>query len=415
MVLNDGLHLLGLNLVSRDIVNTATFIKLKPTFFYLTYAIAILSMKLGIDFNIISTIYGKKLNIPSSVWYKYLLKLSDLCITLAGLNALIALTVSVDIWINFTYFFALPLLFIGIYIATKRISKLIIFNHKLNDHSNRTSSNSYDVTSGKWMVGIGLGIGLLVIVQVNSTKSKSHIPVAAPIWQSPTTIVSPLLAAAPSLTQEKPGHAIFDPRAAATESVYVLGQQVMFSNPNGYCTPGTSERELKLMELARRSLGKGSRLVHTAVRCSELEEYRKGQRELLDHWLQIQLIGPKGDFRRIEMQRELFLSGLSNSSPRVNPEEINQRLRASLDNRDVTLSQMQFESIGRDGNAVYYSMRMNMSAAGSSRLITGIGAITLLNTLPLLVNVYEGTGLLTSRNQLQSVQQELLNSLLIEN
>src|SRR3546814_9957359 len=91
---------------------------------------------------------------------------------------------------------------------------------------------------------------------------------------------------------------------AAAESVNVLGQQVLFSNPSGYCTPGKSAREVELMDLAKRSLAEGSRLVHAAVRCSELEDYRAGRRDMLDHWLQIQLIGPKGNFQRIEIDRK---------------------------------------------------------------------------------------------------------------
>src|SRR3546814_7886571 len=71
---------------------------------------------------------------------------------------------------------------------------------------------------------------------------------------------------------------------AAAESVNVLGQQVLFSNPSGYCTPGKSAREVELMDLAKRSLAEGSRLVHAAVRCSELEDYRAGRRDMLDHW-----------------------------------------------------------------------------------------------------------------------------------
>ena len=195
----------------------------------------------------------------------------------------------------------------------------------------------------------------------------------------------------------------------------VLGQQIAFSNPGGYCTPGKSAREVELMDLARRSLGEGSRLVYAAVRCSELEDYRKGRRDMLDHWLQIQLIGPKGNFQRIEMPREAFLSGLSKSSPRVNAAELNQRLKASFENSDINLSDMKFEPIGRDGNAVYFSMRMNMNIGETSRPISGISGITLLNSLPLSVNVYEGTGSLQSRGRLQAVQQELLNSLLTEN
>ncbi len=279
------------------------------------------------------------------------------------------------------------------------------------------SDRSSDVTTGKWMVGIGLGIGLLLIIFVNSAKHESPRSTAPPVAHAPTTAVpafQPL--PHPQVTpRHQPAQEVVIQRSAATESVNVLGQQVVFSNPSGYCTPGKSAREVELMNLARRSLGEGSRLVHAAVRCAELADYRKGRRDMLDHWLQIQLLGPKGNFQRIEMQREAFLSGLSGSSPRINPAEINRRLKASLDNGDISLSQMQVEPIGRDGNAVYFSIRMNMSVEESSRPVTGISGITLLNSLPLSINVYEGTSSPQSRGQLQAVQQELQNNLLTEN
>ena len=279
------------------------------------------------------------------------------------------------------------------------------------------SDSSSNATTGKWMVGIGLGIGILLIVFVNSTKNTSPRSTRDSVAQTPTTTVpaySPPTTA--SVTQNwQPVQEAVTQRSVPTESVSVLGQQIVFSNPKGYCTPGKSAREIELMDMARRSLAEDSRLVHAAVRCSELEDYRKGRREMLDHWLQIQLIGPKGNFRRIEMQREAFLSSLSKSSPRVNSAELNQRLRASFENRDLNLSDMKFEPIGRDGNAVYFSMRMNMSIGEISRQISGISGITLLNSLPLSINVYEGTGSPQSRGQLQSVQQELLSSLLTEN
>lgn len=279
------------------------------------------------------------------------------------------------------------------------------------------SDSSSDVTTGKWMVGIGLGIGFLLIILVNLTKHESTRATTPPVAQAPTTAVpayQPSLPA-PVRPRQQPAHAAVIQRSAATESVNALGQQVVFSNPSGYCTPGKSTREVELMDLARRSLGEGSRLVHAAVRCSELEDYRKGRRDMLDHWLQIQLIGPKGKFERVQMPREAFLSGLSKSGERVNAAELNQRLKASFENADISLSEMKFEPIGRDGNAVYISMRMNMIVGETSRPVTGIGGITLLNSLPLSINVYEGTGSPQSLGQLQAVQQELMNSLLTEN
>ena len=283
--------------------------------------------------------------------------------------------------------------------------------------SKSTSDGSSDVATGKWMVGIGLGIGLLLIVFVNSTKNESSRSASAPVAQAPVTAApsySPPTVAPVTQSRQAALETVIQQRAAA-ESVNVLGQQVLFSNPSGYCTPGKSAREVELMDLAKRSLAEGSRLVHAAVRCSELEDYRAGRRDMLDHWLQIQLIGPKGNFQRIEMPREAFLSGLSKSTPRVNSAELNRRLKASFENSDVALTDMKFEPIGRDGNAVYFSMRMNMSVGESSRPISGISAITLLNSLPLSINVYEGTGSPQSRGQLQAIQQELLNSLLTEN
>lgn len=280
------------------------------------------------------------------------------------------------------------------------------------------TGNSTEATTGKWMVGVGLGIGLLLILLVNYSKNESPRPVETPIVQrpveTPATPQSPPIAVPDPLVVQ-PSHEVYVPPSYATEEVEVLGQRVTFSNPKGYCTPGKSEREVELMDVAKRSLGEGSRLVHAAVLCSELEDYKTAQRETLDHWLQIQLIGPKGKFQRVEMAREAFLSSISKSSPRVDPGEINRRLKASFDNGDINLTQMKFEPIGRDGNAVYFSMRMNMQIGDTTRPITGIGGITLLNSLPLSINVYDGTGSVHSLDQLQSVQQELLNSLLTEN
>ena len=48
------------------------------------------------------------------------------------------------------------------------------------------------------------------------------------------------------------------------------------------------------------------------------------------------------------------------------------RLKASFENSDISLSDMKFEPIGRDGNAVYFSMRMSMSVGETSRPVTGI-------------------------------------------
>ena len=274
-----------------------------------------------------------------------------------------------------------------------------------------------NLANGKWMVVFGLGTGLVLAVLVNSSKNEPTGSTKAPVALALITAVpaySPATAAPVTLGRHV-NQKIFIQQRAATEAIHVLGQYVLFSNPRGYCTLGKSAREVVLMDWAKRSLGKGSRLLHAAVLCVELEEYRMSQREILDHWLQIQLIGPEGNFQRIEIPREAFLSGLSNRTPRLNSAELNRELTASFENSDIALSDMKFEPIGRSGNAAYFSMRMNINVGASSRLISGISAITLLNSLPLSINVYEGAGSPQSRAQLQTVHRELLNSLLTEN
>ncbi len=54
------------------------------------------------------------------------------------------------------------------------------------------------------------------------------------------------------------------------------------------------------MERSRRSLGLNVRLLHASVACNELVEFRNGQRDLIDHWLQVQLIGTKAGFQKID-------------------------------------------------------------------------------------------------------------------
>ena len=277
-----------------------------------------------------------------------------------------------------------------------------------------------DATTGKWMLGIGALLGLLVVIFAGN-KGQSPQPSAAPAASTaPDVISSTPRRQDPITTPIRPSEQQVAPdvsRSAQipTETINVLGQQISFSNPSGYCTPGNSERERELMAMSTRSVGAGARLVHAAVRCSELKDYRAGRRDTLDHWLQIQLIGPKGDFKRLETNREAFLASIAKSTPRVDAAEINRRLRGALENPDLSMSNMKVEQLGRDGNAVYFSARMNLNIGDSTRPVTGLSGITLLNSLPLTVNIYEGTGTAKSRDQLQPVLQELLQSLFTEN
>lgn len=199
------------------------------------------------------------------------------------------------------------------------------------------------------------------------------------------------------------------------ETVQALGQPLNFTNPAGYCSLGNSPRERGVWDATQRAVGTSVRIVHAAVACTELDAFKSGTREEFDHWLQIQLLGSKGQFKRLEVGREAFLASVAASKPRIDASEIERRLRASFADSDLNVAGTRIETLGRDGNAVYMTMRADMSLGARTRPIHGLGGVTLINSVPVSVVVYEGTGIPSSRTLLRPTLQELLKSLLSEN
>ena len=93
------------------------------------------------------------------------------------------------------------------------------------------SDSSSDVTTGKWMVGIGLGIGLLLIIFVNSAMHESPRSTTPPVAQASAMAVPTYQPPppAPVTPRQQPAQEAVIQRSAASESVDVLGQQVVFS------------------------------------------------------------------------------------------------------------------------------------------------------------------------------------------
>jgi hypothetical protein len=169
------------------------------------------------------------------------------------------------------------------------------------------------------------------------------------------------------------------------------------------------------MALNERAVGQGARVLHVAIRCTELADFKKGSRDQFDHWVQIQLLGQKGEFKRLQIQREAFLSVMAQHTPKIDMAQIEQRINASFKQLDLTATGTQAHPVGRDGNAVYMSMRMNLVVGDTTKPISALGAITLVNSLPLSALVYESSSSSFSRTRLQATLQEFLNGLLTEN
>jgi len=131
--------------------------------------------------------------------------------------------------------------------------------------------------------------------------------------------------------------------------------------------------------------------------------------------MQIQLIGQKGDFKRMEISREVFLSSVSNASVKSDFNKIVQNAQSKLKQSEINFSNTSFSQLGRDGNAFYISIQLTIGEGTNKKRITGLGALTLINALPLNVVIYESSGTTESRDHLPVLIKSSLTSLLTEN
>jgi len=259
-------------------------------------------------------------------------------------------------------------------------------------------------TFNKLIRPIGLYVALAFISGNLSAQSSGGLP---PVDRSKSTQSVKIQVENPDLS-----HSLYKSNPIELQA---LDQKIIFINPKGYCTPGDSRREKELVSLARQMLGSAVRLIHVAVNCEELENYKVGRRDTLDHWLQIQLIGPKGEFKRIEVPREVFLNALAKSTPKLNLDELKQRINTQIKDLDLNLSNINVHQIGKDGNTFYMASRSLLTYGEKSKPVTGLGGVTLINSLPLGVWIYESTGSPQSRDQLHIVLQQAFVSLFTQN
>ena len=101
--------------------------------------------------------------------------------------------------------------------------------------------------------------------------------------------------------------------------------------------------------------------------------------------------------------------------PKLNSSELNDKMNLLLRDSEFSLSDVNVHPIGRDGNAFYMSARETVHSNGAKRVITALQGITIINSLPIMIMVYEGVGSSSSRNDLPSILQNALQSLLTEN
>lgn len=205
--------------------------------------------------------------------------------------------------------------------------------------------------------------------------------------------------------------------SAAASSFSILGETLQFDPPSGYCVSANSTpAEKELLVTTQQVLRGTSRVVAWMAPCTELQEFKSGAREYLDHWLQIQVLTPRGELKRVQASREQMLASLSNSAVTMDPATIERRSRLRLAEIGGKLHVGGAEFLGRDGNAVYLAISARLaSTSGSERFIRGVGSITLINTVPLGVYSYEATRRPASIDAARTAMNSVLRTLLTQN
>lgn len=198
------------------------------------------------------------------------------------------------------------------------------------------------------------------------------------------------------------------------ETITILGQSLNFNNPYGYCTLGSSERERDLFDV---SIPENApfQIIHFAALCTEIDDYKNGVTDGIDHWLQIQLLGPNGVFKKVGVNKEQFLTGVAKGIPIVRSTELERRINSALTEVDRGISNMQITPLGRDKNTVYFLQKSIVRIGKNSRTVTSIVGITLANSLPISIVASEGVGTEESRNIAKATLLQMLISIITKN
>lgn len=203
--------------------------------------------------------------------------------------------------------------------------------------------------------------------------------------------------------------------SASAESFSVLGRTINFANPANYCTGGATVDEQQITRQTQESVGPNVKIVHWAVPCKEREEFRSGARQHFDHWIQIQVLGARGEFKPVSVLREQFLASVAKAKPRLDVAKLNKRISLAMKDQAARMENVSVEVIGRDGNAAYFAMRSQLQVGTSTRQIQGVGGMTLMNSVPLSVVAYEAVNDYKDSNHTQAAMRAILQSLLTEN
>lgn len=178
--------------------------------------------------------------------------------------------------------------------------------------------------------------------------------------------------------------------AAQAETVTYLGRSLNIVPPQGYCVLGASPTEREMEAFQRKNTSTAGELAQFSVPCEELSELRSGKLDNFSRWAQVLVLKAKGQLLPVTVPRAELVrkvaGSFANSPP--NMQAFEKRLRDEIDAGGNSVTPESVRPIGATQEAFYIELRGVVKIGQWSSNVIGIGAVTVVNQLPIAVYAY---------------------------
>ena len=186
--------------------------------------------------------------------------------------------------------------------------------------------------------------------------------------------------------------------------------------PENYCQLSNSPIEKEIFERINRSLQPKVLLAYAAADCHELEDLRSGREKFLKHWLQVQILQKEGQVAQFPISKEAFVAAMAGGKPKIDLPAVEKKIREAFDNPELRMAEGSANILGRDGNAAYLSINMDLKITqNQSSKVFGVGAMTLINSIPMVIIAYQSQSSSRGPTGPSTALRSTLTSLLVEN
>lgn len=178
--------------------------------------------------------------------------------------------------------------------------------------------------------------------------------------------------------------------AVNAETVTYLGRPLNVDPPQDFCVLGSSPTERALVEFQRKSTSAAGELAQFSVPCEELAEFRSGRIDNFSRWAQVLVLKAKGQLMPVMIPRAELVRKLAGSFADSPPDmkAVEKRINDEIGTGSITITPQSTKPIGATQEAFFIEMRGKVQIDQWSSNFIGIGAVTVVNQLPVAVYAY---------------------------